>query len=97
MAGKSGWHVYNAAVQSQSMLRRRLRTGIVQQVLLQDGLHHANLTDKMQARMDLFYGCHLDDLSQGDLRVLETQDWFLVVLEHLARNVLGRALGLRRS
>ena len=75
LGGKNGWHIWSAAAKSQSILRRRVRTGIVQQIYLQDGLHRSNFAEKMQARFDLYYFDNLDSLEPQDLIALEMQDW----------------------
>ena len=52
---KSAWHIMQASVLAQPMLRVQRPQGIVISVYLQDGLHFRNFQSKQAARRSVFY------------------------------------------
>lgn len=54
-AGKTGWHVFQAAVEHDTVLRDYVPQGMVMTFLLQDGLHVQGMSRRMMARQELFY------------------------------------------
>eukprot|EP00959_Pyramimonas_sp_CCMP1952_P118880 2485399-Pyramimonas_sp.AAC.1 len=90
--GKTGWHMLQAAVDHEETLRQHVHDGVVITFVLQDGLHFAGMSRRMEARCDLFYDA-LDDpsVSTDPHHPLRLSDWFFGMrcIAHVASSAIS--------
>jgi hypothetical protein len=73
MIGKTGWHIFGAALDTD-LLRFKVARNIIISVYLQDGLHSASITRWQQARHELFYD-FAENLQEHEVLHQRSMDW----------------------
>jgi len=93
-SGKTGWHIWQAAVDLGGLLRYEAPRNIICSVYIQDGLHFAGMTRRMLARHELAYSASLvEEVPEGDPLARE-KDWVFgwKCTSHVASNAVKWAL-----
>lgn len=91
-AGKSGWHIFQAAVEHETVLRGLGLGGVVMTFLLQDGLHISGLLRRLQARQELYYDSSENAGVAGDPEHPDRlTDWFFSMrcIAHVASSSIS--------
>jgi hypothetical protein len=91
-AGKTGWNMFQAALEHETVMREYVPEGIVMTFVLQDGLHYGCMARRLLARQELFYDASDDpEVAEDPEHPSRLTDWFfsLRCIAHVASSSIS--------
>ena len=94
--GKSGWHIFQAAVETRDLLRTSVADSIIMSWYVQDGLHSDQFGRRQAGRHSLFYDMLYDDMGSDPLAAQKDIVWSWRCTLHVARCAIHWAMTFAR-